>query len=143
MPLDPWNVFTANFGHMPHPYTAFATILDMLLFLAVSLKVAMARGKFKVAAPAITGPEEFNRIFRVQQNTLEQLMMHLPLLWIASFAMDDVFAAAFGAVWLFGRILYARGYYLKPKRRIKGFVIAMSVNAILMLCAIASVIASF
>ena len=143
MILDPWNIFTTNFGHMPAPCTAFVTILDMVLYFAVTFKVALGRGKHKVAAPAITGPDEFNRIFRVQQNTLEHLMLHLPLLWIAAFAMSDVFAAAFGIIWTFGRVLYARGYYQKAKRRQKGFIIAMFVNAILFIGAVTGTIASF
>src|ERR1700756_5662317 len=115
--VDPWNVFTANFGMMPKPSTAFVTLLDMLMYLGVSINVARARRKYKIAPPNTDGPESFLSIFRVQQNTAEQLILHLPLLWIAAFAMDDVFAASFGAVWLFGRILYARGYYRKPKSR--------------------------
>ncbi len=143
MTLDPWNIFTASFGHMPKPYTAFVTLLDMILYITVSFRVAMARGKYDVEPPNTTGPEKFNRIFRVQQNTLEQLMFHLPLLWIAAFAMDDVFAAAFGIVWTFGRVLYARGYYNKPKRRLKGFQIAMFINLILLIGALAGTVASF
>ena len=66
-----------------------------------------------------------------------------PVLWIAAFAMDDVFAASFGCVWLLGRILYARGYYRKAKGRQKGFVISMLMNFVLFAGAIAGVVASF
>jgi hypothetical protein len=74
---------------------------------------------------------------------VEQLILHLPLLWVAAFAMDDLFAASLGAVWAFGRVLYARGYYRKAKRRTMGFVIGMAVNALLFAGAVAGVIASF
>jgi len=143
MNIDPWHVFTANFGMVPKPYTAFVTLLDMILFFVVSLKVATARGKHKVQAPATDGPEIFQRIFRVQMNTLEQLVQHLPLLWIAAFAMDDVFAAAFGCIWTLSRILYARGYYRKAKSRHKGFLIGLAVNVVLLIGALAGTIASF
>jgi uncharacterized membrane protein YecN with MAPEG domain len=143
MNIDPWNIFTASFGEVGKPCTAFVTLLDMVLYFMVSWNVARARGKYKVDAPETAGPPEFQKIFRVQQNTLEQLMLHLPLLWIAAYAMSDVFAAAFGVIWTFGRALYARGYYDKPKRRFKGFVIAMAINAVLFLGALAGTIAAF
>ncbi len=143
MIVDPWHVFTANFGEMPAPYTTFVTLLDLVLYFVLTANVARARGKYKVTAPSVEGPDVFQRIYRTQMNTLEQLIMHLPLLWIAAFAMDDVFAAAFGAVWLLGRILYARGYYRKPKSRAKGFIISTFVNIILLVGALAGTIASF
>lgn len=143
MPLDPWSVFTADFGSMPKPYTAFATLVDMAIYFVITAKVGHARTKYKVPAPAIDGPEPFLRILRVQANTVEQLAQHLPILWIAAFAMDDMFAASFGAVWALARILYARGYYQKAKRRTKGFIIGMIVNGILFAGAVAGTIAAF
>lgn len=143
MILDPWNVFTAGFGQMPKPCTAFVTLLDMFLYFIVTFNVGRARTKHKVQAPNTSGPEEFMRVYRVQMNTLEQLMFHLPLLWIAAYAMDDVFAASFGVLWTFARILYARGYYQRPKRRFKGFIIAMVINFILFTGALVGTVASF
>lgn len=143
MTLDPWHVLTANFGQVPKPYTAFATLLDMILYLVVSFNVGRGRVKYKVQAPSTDGPEGFQRIFRVQMNTLEQLMFHLPLLWIAAFAMDDVFAAMLGLIWFFGRVLYAVRYYQKANRRTKGFMISMTANGFLLIGALAGTIASF
>ncbi len=143
MNIDPWNIFTASFGNIGKPCTAFVTLLDMVLYFVVTWNVARARGKYKIEAPETDGPPAFKQIFRVQQNTLEQIVLHLPLLWIAAFAMSDVFAAAFGAIWTLGRLLYARGYYTKPKRRFKGFIIAMTINAILGLGALVGTVAAF
>jgi len=143
MTLDPWHVLTANFGQVPKPYTAFATLLDMVLYFVVTFKVGLARTKYKVVAPSTDGPEQFLRIFRVQMNTLEQLALHLPLLWIAAYAMDDVFAALLGLIWVFGRALYAVRYYQKAGRRTKGFMIALFANLLLFIGAVAGTIASF
>lgn len=143
MPLDPWNVFTANFGLLHQPYTAFVTLLDMAIYFVICVNVSRARREYHVKAPSVDGPEPFQRVLRVQANTVEQMVLHLPILWIAAFAMDDIFAASFGAVWALGRVLYARGYYQKPKRRAKGFIIGMIVNAILFAGALAGTIASF
>jgi glutathione S-transferase len=143
MPIDPWNVLSADFGTLTKPYTAFVTLADMAMYLVLTFNVGLARKKHKIAAPDIEGPEAFKRVFRAHQNTLEQLAFHLPLLWLAAFAMDDVFAAAMGAVWILGRILYARGYYQKAKRRAKGFFVCLIANAVLFFAVLASVIASF
>jgi len=143
MNMDPWHIFTANFGHVGMPYTAFITLLDIGLYFVLTYNVGRARGKHKVVAPSTDGPEVFQRVMRVHVNTVEQLLMHLPLLWLAACAMDDVFAASFGAVWLLSRILYARGYYRKAKSRMKGFVIGIFINIILFMGALAGTVASF
>lgn len=142
MTLDPWHIFTANFGQVPKPYTAFATLLDMVLYGLVTFNVGRGRVKYKVQAPSIDGPESFQRIFRVHMNTLEQLAFHLPLLWIAAFAMSDVYAASLGLVWCFGRSLYAVRYYQKANRRTKGFIISMFANMLLLIGALVGTIAS-
>jgi glutathione S-transferase len=143
MPLDPWSIFTADFGGLPKPYTAFVTLLDMAIYFVIIANVGRARAQYKVKAPSTEGPDPFQRVLRVQVNTVEQLALHLPILWIAAFAMDDAFAASFGVVWALGRVLYARGYYQKAKRRTKGFVIGMVVNGILFVGALAGTLASF
>ena len=143
MTLDHWHVLTANFGEVPKPYTAFATVLDMILYFLIFCNVGRARGKYKIQAPSMDGPEEFQRAYRVQMNTVEQLVLHLPLLWVAAFAMDDVFAAMLGLIWVFGRALYAVRYCQKPQRRAKGFIIAMLANVGLLLGALAGTVASF
>lgn len=142
MPIDPWSVFTSNFGMMPKPYTALVTLIDMGLYFGFTYNVGRARRKYKVAAPQVDGPEGFLRVLRVHENTVEQLVFHLPLLWIAAFAMDDLFAASFGTVWGLSRVIYARGYYKKAKRRHKGFMIGLIVNAILFVGCLAGVLAS-
>ena len=143
MLIDPWNLFTSNFGSISKPCTAFVSLLDILIYCVFTANVGRARIKYKIRAPATDGSEAFQRILRVQTNTVEQLVLHMPLLWIAAFAMGDMFAASFGAVWVLGRILYARGYYRKAKRRTKGSVIGIIVNAILFAGAAAGTIASF
>ena len=72
----------------PH-YTEAVTILALLLYLAVTANVARARGKYGVKAPAVTGNEHFERAYRVQMNTLEQLAFFLPSLWLYAILMND------------------------------------------------------
>ena len=65
-------------------YTAAVTLLALLLYLIVSLNVGEARRKYEVRAPATTGNEHFERAYRVQMNTLEQMAFFLPSLWLSS-----------------------------------------------------------
>ncbi len=143
MLLDPWNVFSSSFGLVPKPYTALATLTDLVLAFSLMVRVVYARKTHQIPHPSLDGPETFVRIARVQVSMIEQLVLHLPLLWIAAFAMNDVFSASLGFVWALSRILYARGYYKKAKRRAKGVMIGLVVNVLLFAGALAGTIASF
>jgi uncharacterized membrane protein YecN with MAPEG domain len=115
------------------PLSALVTGLALLLYLVVSAAVSAARGRLKVPAPATTGNAVFERIYRVQQNTLEQLVFFLPSLWLFALFASDRVGAAIGLVWLIGRILYAVGYYRDAARRGAGFIIAMVAAVALLL----------
>src|SRR3974377_2346018 len=90
---------------MPN-FTAIVTLLAILFYFYTSIAVAKARVKFGVKAPAITGQPDFERVFRVQMNTLEWLPIFLPSLWLFAFYISDIAAASLGIFWIFGRILY-------------------------------------
>jgi len=64
------------------PYTALVTCLAILFYFFTSVQVAKARVKFGVKVPAITGHPDFERVFRVQMNTLEWMPIFLPSLWL-------------------------------------------------------------
>src|SRR5215831_12053037 len=73
---------------MPH-YTALVTLLAILFYFYTGARVPRARSKFGLTAPAITGPPEFERIFRVQLNTLEWMPIFLPLMWLFAYYVSD------------------------------------------------------
>ncbi len=50
-------------------YVDIVTVLAVLQFLVFGFQVGGARGKYGVKAPATTGNEIFERVFRIQQNT--------------------------------------------------------------------------
>ncbi len=115
-------------------YVGFVTSLALALYFGTCLMVGMARGKFGVKAPATTGNADFERYFRVQMNTLEQIVIFLPSLWMfAAVSGRPKLAALFGLVWVAGRALYAKDYYQAAERRGKGFVISMLATVILLL----------
>jgi glutathione S-transferase len=107
---------------VPH-YTALVTLLAVALYFYTGLAVAKARAKFGVKPPATTGNADFERAFRVQQNTLEWMPIFLPLLWFFVLYVNDWGAALIGLVWIVGRVLYIRGYSAATDGRHRGFQI--------------------
>lgn len=105
-------------------YTALVTLLTVLLQIWIMVMVGRARGKYGVKAPAIIGNEHFERTLRVQANTVESLLMFLPALWLCAIYLGDCWAAAGGALWLVGRVLYALGYQHEASKRSAGFAIS-------------------
>ncbi len=105
--------------------------LALMEFFAFGAAVGRARGKYNVPAPATTGHEIFERYFRVQMNTLELLIMFVPAIWIFAHYISPGIAAALGAVFLLGRVVYFLAYVREPKSREVGF--ALSAGPVLLL----------
>lgn len=114
-------------------FTALITLASLLFYALLAVDVAKARVRCNVRAPATTGDPVFERIYRVQMNTLEWLPIYLPCLWLFGFYVSDLGAAAVGIVWIAGRYLYKTGYEEAPEKRHLGFMIQMSATTILLL----------
>ena len=97
------------------------TVSALILYFVVTINVGRARFKHKVSPPQMTGNPDFERVLRVQQNTLEQMILFLPSLWLFSQFISPIWGAAIGAVWIIGRILFAWGYYQAAEKRSMGF----------------------
>jgi uncharacterized membrane protein YecN with MAPEG domain len=104
-------------------YTALVTVLAVAFYFVTSTQVARARIKYGVKLPAISGHADFERVFRVQMNTLEWLPIFLPSLWLFAIYVSDAIAAAIGLVWIIGRIVYMAGYTKSVPQRSPGFAI--------------------
>ncbi len=112
---------------------ALVAILSLILYLYMSVRVGQARAKHGIKAPATTGHEEFERAFRVHQNTLEWLVIYLPSLFLFSTFVHEYIAAALGVVWIVGRYVYMEGYIDAAEKRSAGFGIQALATLILML----------
>jgi uncharacterized membrane protein YecN with MAPEG domain len=106
-------------------YVDIVTALALLQFIAFGIQVGRARGRFGVKAPAITGSEPFERFFRVQQNSLESLVVFVPSLFLFSRYFNPLWAAGLGVVYLVGRQLYAAAYVKDPAKRGPGYALTM------------------
>ncbi len=102
---------------------AFITLLNVLvLFFAMGM-VGRARGKHGIKAPAITGHELFECANRAHQNTIEQTVMFLPVLWIASLNGFEMWAHWLGAAWIISRFWYVVAYNKAADKRGAAFTI--------------------
>ena len=121
-------------------FTALVTCLAIALYFFTSIRVAKARAKFGIKAPAITGNDDFERVFRVQMNTLEWLPIFLPSLWLFAIYISDPVAAVIGLAWIAGRALYMTGYSQAANKRGRGFGIQALATGILWLGALGAVV---
>jgi glutathione S-transferase len=114
-------------------YVDIVTALAVLQFIVFGFRVGKARGRYGVKAPAITGNETFERYFRVQQNTMEQLIVFLPGLYVFSRYLNPLIAAVLGLIYLIGREIYAVTYVKDPSKREIGYALTFLPTVILIL----------
>ena len=107
------------------PYVVIVTVLALIQATYFGLMVGRARARYGVHAPATTGHDIFERTFRVQMNTNEQLLVFLPLLWIYAYFVSPLWAAGLGVVYLIGRVIYSVTYVKDPKSRSIGFLLTV------------------
>lgn len=117
--------------HQSHALVAIVTLLSLLVYVWMILRIPGARRRTGIDAPAMTGDPELERHIRVQANTVEWLVIYLPALWLFAIYWNDLVAAALGAVWILGRIVYALGYAAAPEKREVGFIIQALATAAL------------
>lgn len=109
-----------------YPFTMLGTLGAVLLTLLFTARAGMMRGKTGVKAPAMSGSDEFDRANRVHLNTVEQMVLFLPVLWIFATQAGnhgDLLAGIASLIWLAGRVLYSQGYMADPGKRELGFMI--------------------
>jgi glutathione S-transferase len=106
--------------------TAWATLAAIAVYFWTGVNAGHARVKYKVLAPSMDGPPAFLNCQRVQANTLEQLPLLLPPLWMCAYFLGDRWAAAGGLLWCIGRVMYAVAYYKDPARRGPGYMVSLA-----------------
>ena len=120
-------------------YVHLVIVLALLEFLVFGYAVGRARTRYKVPAPAMSGHEVFDRYFRAQMNTLEQLVVFLPSLWLFAHYINAWAAVVLGLLFIVGRALYFRGYVQAAESRHAGFVLSAIPNVTLLIGALIGV----
>ena len=120
--------------------TVIVTFLVLAQFVFFGVQVGALRGKHGVKAPATTGHEEFERMNRVHINTMEQLLVFLPALWMHAQYANPLWGAVLGAVFIIGRFLYRAEYLKDPGSRSPGFTMTITASLVLLIWALVAAI---
>ncbi len=118
-------------------WTATVTLLIGFFYFYTAFRVGNLRQKHGIKAPATTGHPAFERAYRVQLNTLEQMAIVLPFLWIAAFYPIGWawLAPLVGVIWVVSRIVYLAGYMADPDKRLAGAMLGGVCNLTLFIIA--------
>jgi len=111
---------------------SIVALLALIEYLWFGIQTGQARVRYGIKAPAVTGDPMFERYYRVQQNTLEQLVVFLPSLYLFSWYVNHTLAVLLGLVFVAGRLVYARSYVADPETRGVGFGIGAVANVLLL-----------
>ncbi|KPN71962.1 MAPEG family protein [Neisseria sp. 83E34] len=111
-------------------------LLALIQYFFFGFMVGRARSKYGIHAPAVSGNEHFERALRIQQNTLEQLVVFLPALFIAAVYWSEGIIALIGVVYLVGRFVYWRAYTADPQTRAIGFLLTVIPSFVLITAAL-------
>jgi hypothetical protein len=123
-------------------YVELVGILAVLQYLFFGAMTGRARHTSGLKAPAVTGHEGFERMYRVQMNTLEVLVGFLPALFLAARYWSPVLVAVLGLIYLVGRFIYWRAYVGDPAKRGMGFMLSMVPTLILAFLALVGILLS-
>ena len=92
-------------------------VLALLEYMVMGALVGRARVKYGIAAPALTGHPDFERTNRVHVNTLENLIIFIPSVWIFAAYVSTLWAAVLGFAFVVCRAIYAVGYLKSAESR--------------------------
>ena len=117
-------------------WIVLVTVAALLLYVYMSVVlVSRARVKHGIPAPTMTGNADFERVVRVQMNTLEWLPVFVAAFWMCAAYWDPRIVALGGVAWIVGRVLYMQSYS-KGANRSLGFsiqglaVLALTLGAV-------------
>lgn len=122
---------------------AVIVAVALIEFFVFGLLVGRARAQYGVPAPAISGHPIFERYMRVHQNTMEQLVVFIPAIFLFATYVSAGIAALLGLLFVIGRLVYLRGYVADPAKRGTGFAISTLAQAVLMLGGLAGAVAAW
>jgi len=117
-------------------YVVIVSTLLLIQYTFFAMRAGLSRGKADIKAPAMSGDEHFERNLRVQINTLEQLIVTLPAMWICAIYFRADVAAILGATFLIARFMYSAAYIANPPSRAPGMIIGFLANIGLMGCSL-------
>jgi len=123
-------------------------VLALFEYIWFSFQVGKGRVKYQIKAPAVSGHPMFERLYRVQMNTLEQLVVFIPAILVFAYMAEQQgwpgyeIASALGVIWIIGRALYGRSYLADPAARGPGFLMTFIPSVLMLLITVVLVLLS-
>ena len=124
-------------------YTLLIIMIALAQFLFFTARVGLNRGKLGVNAPHTSGNETWERMYRVQQNTMEQLVIFVPSMLVFSTYTSGRWVLIPGVLFLVGRQLYSYEYITDPATRTPGMALSLLCNAVLVVGALIGLLLKF
>lgn len=119
------------------------TVLALVQYVFFGIQVGGAHQKYGVTAPAMSGDPQFERVNRVHQNTLEQLMVLIPALWMYAHYVEPLWGAGMTVVYLIGRFIYRAEYIKDPSTRTLGFTLSFFPGVIMLIWVLVIAVMSY
>ncbi|MFT6958072.1 MAG: glutathione S-transferase [Halieaceae bacterium] len=119
---------------VPMEFVALVALLILCEYIVFMALCGKARADSGLLAPATTGDESFERAYRVQMNTLEQMVITLPAMWLCAYFFMPIVAGVLGLSFFVGRLVYRATYIKDPATRGPGMIIGFLSNVLLLLC---------
>ena len=120
--------------------TVIVTFFALAQYSLFGIQVGSLRAKYDVIAPSQTGHEQFERMNRVHLNTLEQLVVFIPALWMHAYYANPLYGALIGLVYIVGRFIYRAAYLKDPASRELGFSLTFIPSAVLLIWALVAAV---
>jgi len=117
-------------------HATLIVLLALLQYIWFTVRAGASRGKYHIDAPACEGDEAWERIFRVQQNTMEQLIIMIPAAYAFAYYVSGMWVLLPGVVFIIGRFMYSAEYIKDPKTREPGMILTLAANAVLVVGAL-------
>lgn len=102
-------------------------MLALIQYMVIAMIVASTRDKYGVHAPNTVGNPIWERLYRMQMNTMEQLIIFIPSVLAFAYFISSKWVLLPGITYLIGRLIYYRLYY-KNANRIVGFSMTFASN---------------
>ncbi len=115
-------------------------VLAVIQVMVLGFLVGRGRAKYGVVAPATSGNADWERLNRAHQNSIEQLVVFLPLFTVYCFNAGLGTGIPLGIVFLIARIVYAAGYIRRAESRAAGAFATAAVQAWLAIGAVIGVV---
>ena len=109
-------------------YTLILILIALLQFIYFTGRAGFTRDKYGVNAPSTSGKTEWECIHRVQQNTMEQLVIFIPAMLTFQMYVSQKWVIIPGVLFIIGRQIYSHLYIKDPKSRGPGVILSFFSN---------------